>query len=637
MAGHTYYISPTGNDLAAGTSAATAWKTIARVNAATLGAGDSVLFQGGKTFNGTLALTAADAATTAAPITISSYGTGRAEIYAGAADGIDVFDTSGVAISNLNIEGSSPSNDTSQGINLYNDRTTGGRLANGVSITQVDVGGFGLRGIGIGAATTTYGFDHVSVTYATLHDDDEAGLYSYAGAYTTNPAPYGLAHADLYVAYVTAYHNAGNTIHLASGDGIELGDVTTATIEHCVAYANGLNREGGPVGIWTYNSDRVTIQYNESYGNEGGKTDGDGFDLDGGTTDAIVQYNYSHDNGGAAVLLCQFANANAWGNNVVRYNVSQNDGALLNYPGIEIYAPSNSPVMSNTEIYGNTIYASKTGSNTPRGISIDANTLNFHIRNNLFDVTAGGLAISVQSAGTGLLFQGNDYWTQSTTNAGLRWGVNTYTTLAAWRSATGEEKVGTTATGLAVNPLLAAPGTAGTIGPGANLATKLSAYRLSTASPLVNAGVNLTSLGVAVPATDFFGQPVPDGAGFDIGADEVDATPPTARASLGAVTLGSAGYTFTVTYTDNIAVYAASITNGDLKVTGPNGYGQSVKLVSHTGSGTSITATYSITAPGGTWDKTDAGTYTITVVAGQVVDTSNNWLAATAIGTFVVP
>src|SRR3954466_9958841 len=46
----TYYVSPTGNNAAAGTSAATAWQTIDRVNSKDFMPGDRVLFQGGKTF-----------------------------------------------------------------------------------------------------------------------------------------------------------------------------------------------------------------------------------------------------------------------------------------------------------------------------------------------------------------------------------------------------------------------------------------------------------------------------------------------------------------------------------------------------------------------------------------------------------
>ena len=63
------------------------------------------------------------------------------------------------------------------------------------------------------------------------------------------------------------------------------------------------------MGIWTYNSNDVLIQYNESYDNKAGHIDGDGFDLDGGTTNSILQYNYSHDNDGAGILEAQFAKA----------------------------------------------------------------------------------------------------------------------------------------------------------------------------------------------------------------------------------------------------------------------------------------------------------------------------------------
>src|SRR3954469_8303759 len=43
----TYYVSNSGSDAAAGTAIKTAWKTINRVNAATLKPGDQVLFAAG--------------------------------------------------------------------------------------------------------------------------------------------------------------------------------------------------------------------------------------------------------------------------------------------------------------------------------------------------------------------------------------------------------------------------------------------------------------------------------------------------------------------------------------------------------------------------------------------------------------
>src|SRR5690348_9223605 len=50
----TYYVSPSGNDGSSGTSSSSAWKTVAKVNAVSLRAGDQVLFQGGASFSGGL-------------------------------------------------------------------------------------------------------------------------------------------------------------------------------------------------------------------------------------------------------------------------------------------------------------------------------------------------------------------------------------------------------------------------------------------------------------------------------------------------------------------------------------------------------------------------------------------------------
>src|SRR5438093_2493380 len=50
-----YYVSPSGSDSADGTSPATAFKSIARVNALDLDPGDQVLFEGGQTVTGAVA------------------------------------------------------------------------------------------------------------------------------------------------------------------------------------------------------------------------------------------------------------------------------------------------------------------------------------------------------------------------------------------------------------------------------------------------------------------------------------------------------------------------------------------------------------------------------------------------------
>jgi hypothetical protein len=118
-----------------------------------------------------------------------------------------------------------------------------------------------------------------------------------------------------------------------------------------------------------------------------------------------------------------------------------------------------------------------------------------------------------------------------------------------------------------------------------------------------------------------------------------DATAPTASAIAGPITQpGGTEYQFSVTYTDNKLVDAATLGNGDVQVIGPNGFLQNAQLVSKTPStnAAQITAVYRITPPGGAWDAADSGPYTISVVAGQVKDKSGNALAAGALGTFNV-
>ena len=91
-------------------------------------------------------------------------------------------------------------------------------------------------------------------------------------------------------------------------------------------------------------------------------------------------------------------------------------------------------------------------------------------------------------------------------------------------------------------------------------------------------------------------------------------------------------------YADNVAVNVSTLDSNDVLVTGPNGYSQLATFLSvdNSSNGTPRTATYQITAPGGTWDSTDNGTYNLTVQSSQVADTSGNYVAASTFGSFNV-
>ncbi len=119
----------------------------------------------------------------------------------------------------------------------------------------------------------------------------------------------------------------------------------------------------------------------------------------------------------------------------------------------------------------------------------------------------------------------------------------------------------------------------------------------------------------------------------------LDRTAPTAALTAADVTPASdSSYTFTVTYSDNLALLVSQLDDNDIRVTGPNGFDQPATFVSvdATDNGTPRTATYQISAPGGTWDAADNGDYTVAIAADQVADTVGNSMAAGTLGSFRV-
>ncbi len=199
-----------------------------------------------------------------------------------------------------------------------------------------------------------------------------------------------------------------------SGNGILLADTDGGLIDRCVAHGNGAanaGRTGGPVGIWTYASNRVTIQSCESFGNRtGGQADGGGFDLDGGVTHSGVQYCYSHDNDGAGFLVWNYEGApHSLADNVVRYNISAGDGRKHRYGGISV-GTSDEPVHD-LVVHNNTVYAARIPGGEPSCVRIwERSGDGLRFVNNLF-VTGGGVpAVLCEAKGDGVRFAGNAYW-----------------------------------------------------------------------------------------------------------------------------------------------------------------------------------------------------------------------------------
>jgi hypothetical protein len=525
----TYYVSSGGDDGNAGTSPAAAWRSLAHVHQVDFRPGDQVLFQGGATFSGNLWFDSQDVGTASAPISVGSYGSGEATINAGSGIGVSVVDDSNIQITNLWVIGSGYTSNQSDGMLFTSDIPGATITAN--SVGDVDVSGFGRAAIRFLGSSGSLDFCGISVTYSALHDNGCGGLAVDGQGAARN----------VYVGHVDAYHNAGDLDSPESGFGIFVGSASHVVIERSVANDNGwLDGNAGETGgIEAVYSSYVLLQYNEAYANYAGAGDGHGIILDA-TTNSIMQFNYTHGNDGAGFFLgaepYQLAN-----NNIVRYNVSENDARRSwgVYGGAFVWGD-----VENAQIYNNTVFMSPTPTYTPAAIKIIGWCgSELYVRNNIFITTGGVPVVYWDNSGGDYdpVLQGNDYWSSGDA-FDIVWAGTDYAGLDGangWLAMTGEEMVDGTALGWEVDPQLNAPGDGGTIGNADNL-DQLTAYELQSTSPVRRTGLDLSQffdivwdpyaygsdsfLGTCFPARaqDLYGHPLPAAGSslFSIGADQ---------------------------------------------------------------------------------------------------------------------
>jgi hypothetical protein len=205
---------------------------------------------------------------------------------------------------------------------------------------------------------------------------------------------------------------------------------------------------------------------------------------------------------------------------VIRYNVSENNGQSNNYAGLDAWGR-----IINSAMYGNDIYVS-TGPN-PMGIKIQNGTIenlfvqNLALYNNIIVTTGFQPLVFVSgqelNGASGLTFQGNDYYSLAGTPNFTYGGY--FSNINDWQNATGQERSNGVNTGMYANPDLVNIGGGGQVSD--NNLDSLTAYKLQSGSPLIDAGVNISPpSGTAQATADFFGDAVPQGQGYDIGADE---------------------------------------------------------------------------------------------------------------------
>jgi hypothetical protein len=426
----TYYLSPSGNDQADGQSLATAWRTLGRSNSQQFVAGDTLLLQGGSRFAGMLYFDASDAGTPAAPITIGSFGTGRAAIDAAGSQAVLAYDTAGLTISDLDLHGDASAFATKGGVTFYSDLPAGQRRA-GVTLNRLSVTGF-RNGIEIGGANQGAGFSSVRINDSTLYGNRDAGLVTYGPTFdATHP---GYANADVQVARTDAYSNLGNssdTVH-NSGNGIVLGSVAGGGVTSSRAWGNGSRCKApeGPAGIWTYDSDNIRIADNQSYSNRtGGTADGDGFDLDQNVSRSTLTHNASRDNDGAGYLLYTGASNAAQTGNVVSGNSSYGDARKNSwYGGITVAGR-----VFNATVTGNLVDTTTSASHAP-ALAVRSAVVGLDASANTLTSGASYAILSSTKVTTSSAYLHGNTW--PSTVRPVLWGSK-YPSVSAWRVATG--------------------------------------------------------------------------------------------------------------------------------------------------------------------------------------------------------
>ncbi len=548
-----YYFSASGNDVVGSGTRTAPWQTIAKLNTLDLEPGDRVLFRAGERFVGPIVLDAHDSATDASgafrgkPIRFLSFGGDKRPVISSPHEhGLYAVDVGGLRIQDIEFAGSRTLEEITAPANATNgllfENTQSLLRQHHIVIDDIVVHGFGEAGIhfrGVNPASASGGFANVWVTHCLVHTNGRSGVMTSVRSDTgtvVDGAQFDFqsrAHANFTVGQNVVHHTTGKSENNGvSGNGIVLSQMANAVIAFNVAHHNGGVAGGGGVAIWTWESDQVRIQFNEAYasGSFDGR-DGEGFDLDGGARQGIIQYNYSHGNQGAGYGLFEFGYASAMQGNVIRYNISENDGGGLGVwgNGPRFDGTDTVDVAASSLLYNNTVVSPQ-----GPGANFFGSVASVGIYNTIFLSTGGQPLVQLTDFdGPGPFYTlevdmlYNAYWSGAAPFL-IAWAGTNYSSMAEWAAATQQEIAGERVVGIQQDPGLQGPFTGGRTLDDPFLLPTLDEYRLLSTSLLIDAGgtVATLSLPIALGLTDvgtrdFYRRPIPQGPRFDIGAQEV--------------------------------------------------------------------------------------------------------------------
>ena len=338
----TYHVDAgSGNDSHDGSTPASAWRSLERVNAQVFQPGDRVLFRSGTRYEGQLRPQGSGAEGN--PIRIDRFGEGPLPRIDGAGkvrDAVLLRNIEHWEVQHLEITNLGPAREPWRtGVRVVAEDFGTMRHIRLRRLHVRDVNG-DLRKSheGCGIFFETAGkqvpshFDGLTIEECRVVRTDRNGICQRNGS-----GPRSLR--------VVIRRNLLEDI---GGDGIKPWGCDAPLVEHNIVRGGRMRCDDYAAGIWPFDCDDALIQFNEVSGMKGDK-DGQGFDSDYRSRRSVFQYNYSHDNEGGFMLVCSPGTSHNDGT-VIRYNISQNDGI----PTARVFQFGGNP--TNTRIHNNTIY-----------------------------------------------------------------------------------------------------------------------------------------------------------------------------------------------------------------------------------------------------------------------------------------
>ncbi|MFJ5831477.1 right-handed parallel beta-helix repeat-containing protein [Streptomyces sp. NPDC093089] len=433
-------------------SQASPFNSIAQANGTAYGPGDTLAFASGTTCTGSLA--PQGSGTAAAPITLTRYGTGALPVIdgGGAASAVTLTNQDHWRIADLKLTNPAATLARRTGLRIS---ATDGKAHRGYDIGPLVIDRVAGQtsknspttedfvqsaGIVTGASGTNSTLNDVHVHDNQISNTGGGGLKIRVGAMAVKG---------------TGVLIENNTLKDVGGDGIiaSYADAPMIQYNNASGVGNGVYPFSGGnfAGIWVLGDKDPTIQKNAVYGiTRMSVADSQAFDCDWGNTGTCtIQYNFSRDNIGGFFLDCDGCGTIGGAQQVIRYNISENDCRMS---------------------------------------SVSAGRSALHMYNNVFYCTDKKFDITLPEESV----MENNIWVGTSdsrlpTGPGISW---------LWNVFQGVPRP--TANGIAADPQFVNPGTGG------DTIHSVDGYKLRATSPGLNNGSVISGNG----GRDYWGNPV---------------------------------------------------------------------------------------------------------------------------------